>query len=246
MDMAFCSKLENGFMPTVRAFMANPTAMPLADILRRTPVFAALSEAQRLSLLQDATKQRHRRNEMVLNKGDTNRDLYFVLSGRAMETSNPSGQGMVLFRYLSPGDYFGECSLIDGQPCSADVQCATAVDMLVIRGSRLAAVMVESPEFAMAIILDLTRRLRRANRHIADLALGNVSDRTLRALAEVSLEADDEHRLVTRVSPTDIAAMVGASRESVSRAIRDLKRRGHLVPGGEGQLLLRRDAALAA
>ncbi len=227
--------------------MSNPTALPLADILRRTPLFATLTQAELQSLLQDATKQRWRRGETLLNKGDTNRDLYVVLSGRAMEVSNPPGQGTVLFRYLSPGDYFGDCSLIDGQPCSANVQCATAVDVLAIGGGRLASVMVQNPGFAMAIILDLTRRMRRANRRIADLALGNVCDRTLRALAEVSSEADGEHRVVTRVSPTDLAAMVGASRESVSRAIRDLKRRGQLLPGGEGRLLLRRDdVALAA
>lgn len=226
--------------------MSNPTALPLADILRRTPLFATLSELQLQTLLLDATKQRWRRGETVLHKGDTNRDLYVVLSGRAMEASNPSGQGTVLFRYLSPGEYFGECSLIDGLPCSANVQCATALDVLVISGCRLAAVMVENPGFAMAIIQDLTRRMRRANRRIADLALGNVCDRTLRALAEVASEADDGHQVVTRVSPTDLAAMVGASRESVSRAIRDLKRRGQLLPGGDGRLLLRREVAQAA
>lgn len=226
--------------------MANPTALPLANILRRIPLFATLSEFQLQTLLQNAIKQRRRRGETMLNKGEANRDLYVVLSGRAMETSNPAGQGMVLFRYLSPGDYFGECGLIDGQPSTANVQCATAVDVLAISGCRLANVMVDNPDFAMAIILGLTSRLRRANRHIADLALGNVCDRTLRALTEVSYEADGDHRVVTRVSPTDIAAMVGASRESVSRAIRDLKRRGQLVSGGAGRLLLRRDTALAA
>jgi CRP/FNR family cyclic AMP-dependent transcriptional regulator len=227
--------------------MAKPPAWPLADILRDTPLFATLTEAQRQRLLCHASQRHHRRHDLVLRRGEASRDLYLVLGGRAMETSRPAGgQGMVLFRYLGPGEHFGEYSLIDGQPCSAHVQCVTALDVLVIPGGQLAQVMVDNPAFALAIIQDLTRRLRRANRQIADLALGNVSARTLRALAEVSSEEHEQHWVLTRVSPTDIAAMVGASRESVSRAIRDLKRSGHLVNGGEGRLLLRRDAALAA
>ena len=224
--------------------MATPTALPLADILRRTPLFATLTEFQLQRLVHEATKLRFRRDDLVLARGSACHNLFVLLSGRAMESSGPTGNGVVLFRYLKPGDYFGECSLIDGLPYSANVQCTAAADVLVIDGGRFAHVMGSSTAFSMAIIQALTERLRRANRHIGALALGNVSDRTVKALAEVSAEEDGQHWVINKVSPTDIANMVGASRESVSRAIRDLKRSGQLVNGSAGRMLLRRSAAL--
>lgn len=224
--------------------MATPTALPLADILRRTPLFATLTEFQLQRLVHEATKLRFRRDDLVLARGAACHNLFVLLSGRAMESSGPTGNGVVLFRYLKPGDYFGECSLIDGLPYSANVQCTAAADVLVIDGGRFAHVMGSSTAFSMAIIQALTERLRRANRHIGALALGNVSDRTVKALAEVSAEEDSQHWVISKVSPTDIANMVGASRESVSRAIRDLKRSGQLVNGSAGRMLLRRSAAL--
>ena len=174
-----------------------------------------------------------------------NGNQYVLLSGRLRETTGTTDQGVVLFRYLNPGDHFGECGLIDGLPSAAHVECATAADVLAIDGGQFASVMGDSPTFSMAVIQDLTRRLRRANRHIRALAMGSVSDRTVRALTEVSAELDTEHLVVRKVSVTDIAKMVGASRESVCRVLRDLERSGQVVKGSTGQLLLRREAALA-
>lgn len=225
--------------------MPNAPALPLAHLLHRMPLFATLSEPQLALLLTGATKHRYRRDDRILTRGVANRHLLVMLSGKAAETTGVTDQGVVLFRYLHPNDHFGESSLIDGLPCSAHVQCLQAADVLAIEGRQFAQALVANPTFAMALLHDLTQRLRRANQRIGDLALGSVSERTVRALAEASAGVDGDHLLVGKVSPTEIARMVGATRETVTRVIRDLQRSGQLVRAGSGGMLLRREGAAA-
>lgn len=224
--------------------MLPSPALPLAHLLHRIPLFATLSEPQLAQLLNGATKHRYRRDDRILTRGVANRHLLVMLSGKAAETTGVTEQGVVLFRYLQPKDHFGDISLIDGLPCSAHVQCLQAADVLAIEGRQFAQALVANPTFAMALLHDLSQRVRRANQRISDLALGSVSERTLRALAAMSAGEHGDHLLVGKVSPTEIARMVGATRETVTRVMRDLQRSGQLVRGGSG-LLLRREVVAA-
>jgi CRP-like cAMP-binding protein len=151
----------------------------------------------------------------------------------------------VILATLGPGDYIGEMSIIDGNTHSASVSAEVQTDVLVLGRAEFTRCLAENASMALALMRGLVKRLRHANRRIESLALLDVYGRVARALLE-SAEPDAQGRLVIRdkISRQDLAKVVGASREMVSRVMKDLDERGFTqsLPGGVTLLNARLDA----
>jgi len=146
----------------------------------------------------------------------------------------------VILATLQPGDYVGEMSLIDNGAHSATVRTEVQTDALALGRAEFARCLPENSSMAYAIMKGLVQRLRQADRKIESLALMDVYGRVARALLEFA--QPDREGLLTireRISRQDIAKMVGASREMVSRVMKDLEERGFIETRDDGSMLIK-------
>src|SRR5687768_3895294 len=207
------------------------------ELLRRVPLFAALTPTQSASIADAIVKKRFKRAEAVVEQGKKSDALYIILTGRARVMSTDSRGREVILATLHPGDYVGEMSLIDNEPHSATVRTEVQTDVLVVARQEFARCLPENSSMAYAVMKGLVQRLRQADRKIESLALMDVYGRVARALLESGVP-DRERNTVIRekVSRQDLAKMVGASREMVSRVMKDLEERGFTETRADGSM----------
>ena len=216
--------------------MLNP------QLLKTVPLFASLSDEE-LRVLQPALQQRSfPRSTFILRAGEETDALYVILSGR-VKVLIPDDQGReVILAVLGQKDFFGEMGLFDDQGRSASVETMEASQLLRLSKSGFLACLRDNFEFTMLVIRNLTKRLREADRKIESLALIDVYGRVARLLLE-SAETIDGELVVPHAPPKqEIARMIGASREMVSRVVKDLQERGYIRAEKRRVYLLDREA----
>ena len=209
------------------------------DLVRRVPMFSVLTEAQAWTLSQSIVKKRYKRGECLVEQGGRSNALFIILAGRARVISVDSRGREVILAVLHPGDHVGEMSLIDGQPHSASVIAEVQTDVLMLGRVAFLQSLPENTSMSFSIMRGLVHRLRGADRKIESLALLDVYGRVARALLEMS-EADGAERIVrNKPSRQDLAKMVGASREMVSRVMKDFEQQSLVVERDDGSLVVR-------
>lgn len=210
------------------------------ELLRRVPLFSALTPLQCASIADAIVKKRFKRAEMVVEQGKKSDALYIILTGRARVMSTDSRGREVILATLQPGDYIGEMSLIDDAPHSATVRTEVQTDLLVLGRDAFSRCLPENSSMSYNIMLGLVQRLRHADRKIESLALMDVYGRVARALLEVAVD-DGAGNLKVRdkISRQDLAKMVGASREMVSRVMKDLEERGFVLTEADGSMIVK-------
>ena len=206
-------------------------------LLRSIPLFAGLPENQVYQIARMAGVRKVPRNTTLVRVGDKTDALYVLVSGSAKVLNRDVEGREVILTLLRAGECFGEMSLIDGSPRSADVVSCEPCELLVIAKSDFAHALSENVDLCLNIMKSLADRLREANRKIESLALLDVYGRVAKLLLDFS-ELEDGRRVIRRkVSKQDMAKMVGASREMISRVMKDLESRGY-VRSEEGCLIL--------
>ena len=210
------------------------------ELIRRVPLFSMLTALQAESVSAAVVKRRFKRGEDIVKQGKKTDSLAIILTGRARVMTTDTRGREVILATLQPGSYVGEMSLIDDQPHSATVRAEIQTDALILGRTEFARCLPENSSMAYAVMKGLVQRLRHADRQIESLALMDVYGRVARALLESSCE-DSEGNAVIRdkVSRQDLAKMVGASREMVSRVMKDLDERGFIETRPDGSLLVK-------
>ena len=209
------------------------------DLIRRVPLFSLLTNDQAQSIADSVVKRRFRRGEIVVEHGKKSNALFIMLTGRArVLTADQRGREVIL-AVLQPGDYVGEMSLIDNQPHSATVRAEIQSDMLVLGRAEFARCLPENSSLSYAIMRGLVQRLRSADRQIESLALLDVYGRVARALLEMSEMVGEQQVIRNKVSRQDLAKVVGASREMVSRVMKDLEEREMIETQENGSVVIK-------
>lgn len=210
------------------------------ELIRRVPLFSTLTQAQAESVADAVIKRRFKRGEVIVEQGKKSNFLAIVLTGRARVVTQDNRGREVILATMNPGDYIGEMSLIDNQPHSATVRAEVQTDVLILGRVEFARCLPENTSMAYAVMKGLVQRLRQADRKIESLALMDVYGRVARVLLEFAQE-DSSGRLVIRerVSRQDVAKMIGASREMVSRVMKDLEDRGFIEMTEDGSTIVK-------
>lgn len=202
-----------------------------------------LTPLQAESLVEAVSKKRFKRGEYLVEQGKKSNALYIILAGRSRVVMTDSKAREVIIATMRAGDYVGEMSLIDGEPHSATVVADQQVDALVLGREDFLRCLSENSAMSFVVMHELVQRLRRSSQKISSLALVGVYGRVATVLLD-SAVADEEDVLMIRekVSKQDIAKMVGASREMVSRVMRDFEERGFIqsLEGGMVRVFERR------
>lgn len=199
------------------------------DLIRRVPLFSMLTPTQAESLAESVSKKRLKRGEVLVEQGKKSNSLYIILSGRARVVMTDSKGREVILATLKSGDYVGEMSLIDREPHSATVIADLQVDVLLLGREDFLRCLSENSAMSFAVMHGLVQRLRKASENIGSLALVGVYGRVAKVLLDSALPDDAGGLLIRdKVSRQDIAKMVGASREMVSRVMKDFDEQGFI------------------
>jgi CRP/FNR family cyclic AMP-dependent transcriptional regulator len=214
------------------------TQVVTALTLRTLSIFAGTSEPALQALAGAAELRPVERNATVIATGERADCVYLVLAGR-LNVSVADAQGReAILSVLGPGELVGEMGVLDDGVSSATVKAACAAVLVVMAKPDFLRCLEQNFDVAHYVMRKLIQRLRVANGRIESLALLDVSERVTRVLGEMA-ETVSGVRVVTRkLSKRDIAKMIGASREMVSRCMRDLELRG-LVQQTGGWITLR-------
>ncbi|MDR2852965.1 MAG: Crp/Fnr family transcriptional regulator [Burkholderiaceae bacterium] len=214
-------------------------ALSNLELLRRVPLFSALTTAQSAAVADAIGKRRFKRNEEIVEQGQRTNTLSIILTGRARVVAIDCQDREVIISTLRPGDYIGEMSLIDGQPHSATVRAEETTDVLVLGREAFLSCLHDNMSMMRNMVRGLVKRLRQADRKIASLALMDVHGRVIRTLMEVADIDDAGHlRIREKISRQDLAKMVGASREMVSRVMNELEERSLISVQEDGSTLV--------
>ncbi|MDP9900469.1 CRP-like cAMP-binding protein [Variovorax ginsengisoli] len=204
------------------------------------PLFSALTPSQSASIADAIVKRRFKRGEMVVEQGKKTDALFIILTGRARVTSADSRGREVILATLQPGDYIGEMSLIDDEPHSATVRTEIQTDVLMLNRAAFSRCLPENSSMAYNVMRGLVQRLRHADRKIESLALMDVYGRVARSLIEFAVDDGlGNLKIRDKISRQDLAKMVGASREMVSRVMKDLEERGFVHTQADGSMLVK-------
>ena len=207
--------------------------------LRRVPLFSSLADAQLDTLSSGSTRRSFPRNRTIVSEGEPSQSLYLMLAGRAkVQRSDAEGKEVIL-AMIGPGEFFGEMSLIDEAPRSASVITIEPCDFIAIQKDSFKGMLALSPDMAMQIMRGLVRRLREADKKIETLALLDVYGRVARVLLDFSETVNGERVVKSKLPRQEIAKMIGASREMVSRVMKGLETDGYIVSLPQGRLVLR-------
>jgi CRP/FNR family cyclic AMP-dependent transcriptional regulator len=209
------------------------------DLIRRVPLFSMLTANQAESVAEAVVKRRFRRGEIIVERGQKSNALYILLTGRARVVAADARGREVILAVLQPGDYLGEMSLIDNEPHSASVRAEVQTDVLMLGRAEFARCLPENSSLSYAIMRGLVARLRNADRQIESLALLDVYGRVARALLDMAADDSGQRVIRGKVSRQDLAKHVGASREMVSRVMKDLEERGLVETLETGSVVLK-------
>jgi len=201
----------------------------LLPTLAAVPLFANIPQQELVKLAALARQENYPKNAEIMAEGDRSSGLYILLSGKVKVVLRSEEGKEVILAIVNPTEFFGEMALLDDAPRSADIVAMAPTTVLVIAKQEFKSWLQRQPEMAFVIIKTLAQRLREADQKIGDLALMDVYGRVARALKGLA-KPDNQGRMVVseNLSQQSLADIVGASREMVSRTLKDLSQVGHI------------------
>jgi len=223
--------------------MAQSTNVSIT-LLRNLPLFAGLDDARLGGLARVTLRTGFGRNTTIIAAGDPTDSLYIVVSGRLKVMMGDEQGREVILSILGPGEFFGEMGLLDDLPRSASVVTLEPCELLKISKADFKRSLAENFGLSLTVMRGLVKRLREADRKIGSLAMMDVYGRVARLLLEMSEDVGGEKVVVRKLSKQDIAKMIGASREMVSRVMKDLELGGYIEVRGHS-IVLRNNSMLA-
>jgi CRP/FNR family transcriptional regulator len=214
-------------------------------VLASVPLFAALDVDSAATLEKMLTTRSVGRGHVVFSEGDTGDRLFIVLDGKVKITRASADGRENLIAVLGAGEMFGELSLFDPGPRTASVSAITDSTLASLDHDDLRPLLLERPGVAVELLQALAQRLRRTNEAMADLVFTDVPGRVAKALLDLAdkfgvVEADGT-RVRHDLTQEELAQLVGASRETVNKALSEFAHRGWLRIEGRSVLLLDAD-----
>lgn len=200
--------------------------MPVAlnpQVLKTVPLFSSFSDQQIATLASWVQHRSYSRGAAILRAGEETDGLYVILSGR-VKVLIPDEEGHeVILSLLGPQEYVGEMGLLDGLPSSATVEALEPCEVLRLPRTAFMSCLESNSEVAMLVLRDMVKRLRDADRKIESLALIDVYGRVARLIIDMAEQIDGQWVVPRAPAKQEIARMIGASREMVSRVVKDLQ-----------------------
>jgi CRP-like cAMP-binding protein len=205
--------------------MATEMISQTGDFLATVPLFSGLQRDE-IQKFADLTRERsYPKGSVILFQDDPGDSLFVLRAGRVKVVLIGEDGREVILGVLEPGAHFGELALIDDQPRSAHVIAMEDAQLLILRREDFRRRVEANPSVAWALLTELSRRLRRADVKIGGLVLLDVPGRIARLLLDLADETGGD-AIEKPLTHQTIAQMIGASRETVSRAMKEFQDAG--------------------
>lgn len=206
------------------------------------PLFAGMDEESSRALIDSMKVLDAARGDVLFHEGEPGDRLFLVRDGK-IKLGRRSNDGREnLLAVLGPGEMFGELSLFDPGPRTATATVVADAVILELGHHDLVAWLVDKPTVAEHLLQALARRLRRTNEALADLVFSDVPGRVAKALLDLSTRfgqpVDEGIRVAHDLTQEELAQLVGASRETVNKALADFAARGWVRREGRAVVLL--------
>lgn len=202
----------------------------MIQILKKIPAFACLAPDDAQHLVDNSELRRYPAGGVVLSEGDTGDVVFIILKGRVKVVLTHAGGKEIILTILKAGNYFGEMTAFDSMPRSATIIAEDDCKFLVIPHTAIKRQIRQNPQIALDMLCEMSRRVREANEQINNLAHLDVKGRVAKMLLRLSAESRAKTRagyaVIPRPAMRDMAAMSGTSRETVSRILNGLMKRG--------------------
>jgi CRP/FNR family transcriptional regulator, cyclic AMP receptor protein len=212
------------------------------DALTRAPLFTALDEEAASAVRTSMSETTLHRGELLFSEGEPGDTLYVIADGKLKLGRSAADGRENLIAVLGPGEMFGELSLFDPGPRTATATALTDTDLMGLSHEHLRPWLTGRPEVALQLLQALAQRLRRTNANLADLVFSDVPGRVAKALLDLSERfgqpLDEGVHVPHDLTQEELAQLVGASRETVNKALADFAARGWLRLEGRAVVLL--------
>ena len=208
--------------------------------LQAIPLFANLDEKDLSDIAGLLIERKFPRDAVIFEEGTLGDYMYLIQEGQVKVTKMSEDGREKILELFGPGDFFGDMSLIDREPRSASIKTTKACVLMALSRHDFLGLLRQNPDVSMQVIQELSRRLRDADEQIRALLFERVEGRTRQLLVRMAREpvADRPDRLATpAITHQQLADLVGTSRETVTRVIKELKEEGWLEQVGKQYLV---------
>jgi len=206
---------------------------------RAIPLFAQVADDDLEQIASHLIERRYPKNTTIVEEGLPGDYMYIIREGRVKVTKLSDDGREKILEFLDEGAFVGEMALFERAPRSASVKTLTPVRLLALSRTDFIGLLKKSPDLAMAVIQELSRRLRTINEQASALSFQRVKDRTKGLLVRLAREpqGDGSRRGTPSLTHQQIADMIGTSRETVTRVVKELKTDGWLEQEGKHYLV---------
>jgi CRP/FNR family transcriptional regulator/CRP/FNR family cyclic AMP-dependent transcriptional regulator len=213
--------------------------------LRNVSLFESLNDDE-LQALSELAFTRSFGKDGIIILAEEEGDTLFIIKKGQVKVSIVSEEGReVILSLLGTGTVFGELSLLDGKPRSANVTAIEETDLIMLRRADFVQLIYKMPQIAPALLAELATRLRRTDRQVEGLALLDVTSRISQTLLQLAADQGVEtaNGVIIENRPThqELANMSGTTRETVSRVLKRLENQGYVECSGRKITILRED-----
>jgi CRP-like cAMP-binding protein len=211
------------------------------EVVRKAPLFTALDDAAAVSLRASMDSVKISKGGILFKEGDSGEHVYVIVEGK-LKLGTSSGDGREnLLSILGPGEMFGELSLFDPGPRTSAATAVTDAKLLSLGHEKLIPWLRENPDVSLQLLARLAQRLRRTNEAVGDLVFSDVPGRVAKALIDLGerfgKETPEGLFVQHELTQEELAQLVGASRETVNKALADFAGRGWLRLDGRAVLI---------
>ena len=208
------------------------------DSLRAIPLLSHVQDDDLERLADLIIERRFPRDATILQEGQTGDYMYILREGRVKVTKLSGAGREKILEILGEGAFFGEMALLDAPDRSASIRSLDPCRLLALSRKDFLAALRRSPDLAMAVIQELSRRLRRTDEQASHIPYQSVKERTQELIGRLATEETDDGWLATpALTHQEVADMVATSRETVTRAVKQLKEEGWLRQEGKRYLV---------
>lgn len=205
----------------------------IAAVLKNIPSFSHLSEQALEALASCAKIKAFPKHAIIIHEGDETSPLHILLAGKARVFLSDEDGKEVTLGIQEPGTFFGELALLDDQPRSASVITLEKTTCGIISKNEFKAWLADHPDAALSLLQNLVEKIRHLTESVKRLALSDVYGRLIKVLQDMAIEKDGLYLIPERPTQQDLASMIGASREMVSKIIKELTKGDYIKIEGK-------------
>ena len=199
-------------------------------IIRQAPLFSALDDQAALSLRESMVALKLYKGQVLFKEGQEGDRLYVVVHGKIKLGTTSSDGRENLLSILGPGEMFGELSLFDPEPRTSTAAAVTDARLVSLAHDAVIGLITTNPQTSLELLRRLAQRLRKSNEVLADLVFADVPGRVAKAIIDLGVrfgvQGEDGLHVNHDLTQEELAQLVGASRETVNKALADFAARG--------------------